>query len=138
MSGLPSPGTLTVHAPDGIGEVSPGDDLAAILLGAFAPGSGLELRDGDILVVTTNSPSLDGSFGISDVGRGLTAIGQRDQERGDLLVGDGDRRGDAPCRGRTPLRPVADRHERRVRGAVHRGRVHRLRGRRAEHLERRR
>jgi coenzyme F420-0:L-glutamate ligase/coenzyme F420-1:gamma-L-glutamate ligase len=38
---------ITVHAPDGVGEVRPGDDLAALLLPL------VELADGDIVVVTS-------------------------------------------------------------------------------------
>ena len=40
--------SISVFAIDGIGEVAPGDDVAALIL-----GSGVELRDGDILVVTS-------------------------------------------------------------------------------------
>ncbi|ALJ21836.1 coenzyme F420-0:L-glutamate ligase [Microbacterium sp. No. 7] len=39
---------LTVFAPTGIGEVRPGDDLAALIL-----ATGVALEDGDILVVTS-------------------------------------------------------------------------------------
>jgi coenzyme F420-0:L-glutamate ligase/coenzyme F420-1:gamma-L-glutamate ligase len=39
--------TLTVHAPDGVPEVRPGDDLAALVLAAFSP------MDGDIVLVTS-------------------------------------------------------------------------------------
>jgi coenzyme F420-0:L-glutamate ligase/coenzyme F420-1:gamma-L-glutamate ligase len=38
---------LQLHAPDGIGEVAPGADLAALVTAA------LELRDGDVVVVTS-------------------------------------------------------------------------------------
>ena len=44
--------TLTVHAPDGVGEVRRGDDLAALLLAALA-GSGLSLADGDVVALTS-------------------------------------------------------------------------------------
>ena len=43
--------TLTVHAPDGIPEVRPGDDLAALLLTALRPG--WTLADGDVVAVTS-------------------------------------------------------------------------------------
>ncbi|SDK77834.1 coenzyme F420-0:L-glutamate ligase / coenzyme F420-1:gamma-L-glutamate ligase [Cryobacterium psychrotolerans] len=46
--GVPS-GALTVFAPEGIGEIEAGDDLAAIILGA----AGALLRGGDILAVTS-------------------------------------------------------------------------------------
>lgn len=39
---------ITVFALDGIPEVQPGDDLAELIL-----GTGVELQDGDILVVTS-------------------------------------------------------------------------------------
>lgn len=39
--------TVSVTAPDGLPEVAPGDDLAALLAGALA------LRDGDVVVVTS-------------------------------------------------------------------------------------
>ena len=39
--------TLTVHAPDGVPEVRPGDDLAALVRAA------LDLEDGDVLLVTS-------------------------------------------------------------------------------------
>lgn len=42
---------LTVLAVDGIGEVEPGDDVAS-LLGAALERSGIELVDGDVVVVT--------------------------------------------------------------------------------------
>jgi coenzyme F420-0:L-glutamate ligase/coenzyme F420-1:gamma-L-glutamate ligase len=44
--------SYTVHALAGIPEIGPGDDVAA-LIGAAATGSGLGLRDGDILCVTS-------------------------------------------------------------------------------------
>lgn len=43
---------LTAFAPDGIGEVRRGDDLAALLLDALA-GAGEALHDGDVVVVTS-------------------------------------------------------------------------------------
>lgn len=43
--------TLTVIPVTGIGEIAPGDDLAAIVLDA-ATGSGITLIDGDVVVVT--------------------------------------------------------------------------------------
>jgi len=46
--GVPA-GALTVFAPDGIGEIAAGDDLAAIILAA----TGAFLVDGDILAVTS-------------------------------------------------------------------------------------
>lgn len=45
-------GRLEVHAPDGVPEVVAGDDLAALVLDALA-GEGLDLRDGDVVVVTS-------------------------------------------------------------------------------------
>jgi coenzyme F420-0:L-glutamate ligase/coenzyme F420-1:gamma-L-glutamate ligase len=47
----PAPG-VAVYGIPGIPEVSPGDDLSALILNAAA-ASGLEVRDGDILVVTS-------------------------------------------------------------------------------------
>lgn len=44
--------SYTVHAVAGIPEIGPGDDVAA-LIGAAVTGSGLGLRDGDILCVTS-------------------------------------------------------------------------------------
>jgi coenzyme F420-0:L-glutamate ligase / coenzyme F420-1:gamma-L-glutamate ligase len=46
------PGTLVVVPVPGIGEVHPGDDLAQILADAFAETEGLDLADGDVVVVT--------------------------------------------------------------------------------------
>lgn len=43
---------LEVLAPDGVPEVAPGDDLAALLLRALE-AAGLELADGDVVVVTS-------------------------------------------------------------------------------------
>lgn len=43
-------GSLSVLAPDGVPEVSSGDDLAAVLLDALAPD---RIADGDVLVVTS-------------------------------------------------------------------------------------
>lgn len=40
-------GTITLHAPDGVPEVRPGDDLATLLLDA------VEVLDGDVVVVTS-------------------------------------------------------------------------------------
>ncbi|NUR26223.1 MAG: coenzyme F420-0:L-glutamate ligase [Catenulispora sp.] len=45
-------GSYTVHPIAGIPEVRPGDDVAALIGGALA-GSGVGLRDGDILCVTS-------------------------------------------------------------------------------------
>ena len=50
-AGLPF--LITIFAPDGIGEVEPGTDLAGILLGAIDSSPEGPLRDGDILVVTS-------------------------------------------------------------------------------------
>jgi coenzyme F420-0:L-glutamate ligase/coenzyme F420-1:gamma-L-glutamate ligase len=47
----PAPG-LAVYGIPGIPEISPGDDLSALILDAAA-AAGLEVRDGDILVVTS-------------------------------------------------------------------------------------
>ena len=41
---------ITVHAPDGVGEVRRGDDLADLLLTAL-PGT--DLADGDVVCVTS-------------------------------------------------------------------------------------
>ncbi|MGH8911422.1 MAG: coenzyme F420-0:L-glutamate ligase, partial [Acidimicrobiia bacterium] len=41
--------TLVIEPLDGIGEISPGDDLAGILVDALSPTM---LRDDDVLVVT--------------------------------------------------------------------------------------
>ncbi|MFC7500966.1 coenzyme F420-0:L-glutamate ligase, partial [Nocardioides sp. GCM10030258] len=43
-------GPLTVVAPDGVPEITAGDDLGAIVLAAFGTDG---LADGDILVVTS-------------------------------------------------------------------------------------
>lgn len=51
------PGALQVVAPDGIGEVRPGDDLVALVVAATArvrwPDGGTGLADGDVVVVTS-------------------------------------------------------------------------------------
>lgn len=44
---------ITLHAPDGIGEITPGTDLAAVIADACTGGDLGGLRDGDILVVTS-------------------------------------------------------------------------------------
>ena len=44
---------ITIFAPAGIGEVSPGTDLAPVLLAAIDADPAGPLRDGDILVVTS-------------------------------------------------------------------------------------
>jgi coenzyme F420-0:L-glutamate ligase/coenzyme F420-1:gamma-L-glutamate ligase len=51
---MSAPSSLTVFALPGIGEVTPGDDLAAIIVAALAPArpDGPSLVDGDVLVVT--------------------------------------------------------------------------------------
>ena len=41
---------ITVRAPDGVGEVRRGDDLADLLLAAL---SGADLADGDVVCVTS-------------------------------------------------------------------------------------
>ncbi|WP_051217993.1 coenzyme F420-0:L-glutamate ligase [Nocardioides insulae] len=46
------PGRITLLAPDGVGEVTEGDDLVGLLLDALA-GTGERVRDGDIVVVTS-------------------------------------------------------------------------------------
>jgi coenzyme F420-0:L-glutamate ligase/coenzyme F420-1:gamma-L-glutamate ligase len=43
---------ITVWAPDGVGEVAPGDDLVELLLAALA-GADRQLRDGDVVAVTS-------------------------------------------------------------------------------------
>jgi coenzyme F420-0:L-glutamate ligase / coenzyme F420-1:gamma-L-glutamate ligase len=43
---------ITIEAPAGFGEVRPGDDLAAVIIAALA-GNDHDLRDGDVLVVTS-------------------------------------------------------------------------------------
>ena len=45
-------GRLEVLAPDGVGEVSEGSDLAALLVAALT-GAGTDLRDGDVVLVTS-------------------------------------------------------------------------------------
>ncbi len=45
-------GEVTVLAPDGVGEVGVGDDLAGLLLDALG-GLGAELSDGDVVLVTS-------------------------------------------------------------------------------------
>ena len=52
--------TLVVTAPDGVPEIRPGDDLAALLLAALAAGQGSddsELGDGDVVLVTSKAVS---------------------------------------------------------------------------------
>lgn len=44
------PGSLSVLAPDGVPEITAGDDLATVLLAALAPE---QVADGDVLVVTS-------------------------------------------------------------------------------------
>jgi len=44
---------ITILAPAGIGEVSPGTDLAPVLLAAIDDDPAGPLRDGDIVVVTS-------------------------------------------------------------------------------------
>ena len=49
---------LRVVAPEGVGEVGPGDDLAALLVDALAhQGSGSDLADGDVVLVTSKAVS---------------------------------------------------------------------------------
>ena len=43
---------LNIFGIEGIGEIRPGDDLAAIIAAAAAAGDGTALADGDVLVVT--------------------------------------------------------------------------------------
>lgn len=43
---------LDIFGIEGIGEIRPGDDLAAIIAAAAAAGDGTDLVDGDVLVVT--------------------------------------------------------------------------------------
>lgn len=45
-------GRLEVLAPDGVGEVTEGSDLAALLVAALT-GAGTDLRDGDVVLVTS-------------------------------------------------------------------------------------
>lgn len=52
MSPSPAAGRLSVLAPDGVGEVVEGGDLATLLLAALS-GAGEQLRDGDVVVVTS-------------------------------------------------------------------------------------
>jgi len=47
---MPGAASLTLVALDGIGRISPGDDLGQLILAA-AGGAGLALRDGDVLAV---------------------------------------------------------------------------------------
>ena len=44
---------ITIFAPDGIGEVTPNTDLAAVLLDAVRADPAGPLADGDIVVVTS-------------------------------------------------------------------------------------
>jgi coenzyme F420-0:L-glutamate ligase/coenzyme F420-1:gamma-L-glutamate ligase len=44
---------IEIHAPAGIGEIRPGDDLAAIIAAAIEGDGRGPLRDGDVLVVTS-------------------------------------------------------------------------------------
>ncbi|MGH2356442.1 MAG: coenzyme F420-0:L-glutamate ligase, partial [Candidatus Limnocylindria bacterium] len=46
-----SDGRIELIALDGIGEVNPGDDIGALIVGACAP-SDVDLTDADVLVVT--------------------------------------------------------------------------------------
>ena len=43
---------ITIWAPDGVGEIRAGDDIASVLLAALA-GTGRLLHDGDVVVVTS-------------------------------------------------------------------------------------
>lgn len=61
-------GRLSVVAPDGIGEITAGDDLATVLLDAFE-GAGVTLVDGDVLVVTSK---------VVSKAEGRVAAGERD------------------------------------------------------------
>ena len=47
------PSMITIFAPDGIGEIAAGSDLAAIILEAIAADPLGPLLDGDIVVVTS-------------------------------------------------------------------------------------
>jgi coenzyme F420-0:L-glutamate ligase/coenzyme F420-1:gamma-L-glutamate ligase len=51
---MPQPEGMQIFAISGLGEVSPGTDLAALIAGAVAPAhpDGPELAPGDVVVVT--------------------------------------------------------------------------------------
>lgn len=53
MSALEDGAALEVWAPAGIGEVAPGTDLLALLLGTFTAPGARPLQDGDVVVVTS-------------------------------------------------------------------------------------
>ena len=66
-------GSLLVWAPDGVPEVAPGDDLAGLLL-AVLPAEGLELADGDVVIVTSKVVSkAEGRAVVMDRDEAVTA-----------------------------------------------------------------
>lgn len=78
-AGMPPSGTLTVFGLTGIGEIRPGDDLAAAV--AAASASGRPLADGDVLVVTSKI--------VSKVeGRLITVAGDREVARQAAIDGE--------------------------------------------------
>jgi coenzyme F420-0:L-glutamate ligase/coenzyme F420-1:gamma-L-glutamate ligase len=92
MSTSPS---LTVFAVGGIGEIAPGDDLAAAIVAALAPDrpDGPSLTDGDVLVVTQKIVSkAEGRLvEVSDDPADKVALVEREsvrvlRRRGELLI----------------------------------------------------
>ncbi len=96
MSDLPVGGLLVVPA-TGVGEVSPGDDLAALLADAWR-GAGVVPRDGDVVAVTSKVVS-------KAEGRVVDASGG-DEPREDAITAETDRV--VAVRGRTRI--VRTRH----------------------------
>ncbi|MCM3924899.1 coenzyme F420-0:L-glutamate ligase, partial [Frankia sp. AiPs1] len=76
----PPSGTLTVFGLTGIGEIRPGDDLAAVVTAAAA-AAGRPLADGDVLVVTSKIVS-------KAEGRLITVAGDREAARQAAIDGE--------------------------------------------------
>ncbi|KJE23782.1 coenzyme F420-0 gamma-glutamyl ligase [Frankia torreyi] len=79
-AGVPPSGTLTVFGLTGIGEIRPGDDLAAAVATAAA-ATGRPLADGDVLVVTSKIVS-------KAEGRLITVAGDREAARQSAIDGE--------------------------------------------------
>ncbi len=79
-AGVPPSGTLTVFGLTGIGEIRPGDDLAAAVAAAAA-ATGRPLADGDVLVVTSKIVS-------KAEGRLITVAGDREAARQSAIDGE--------------------------------------------------
>nr|WP_236705625.1 MULTISPECIES: coenzyme F420-0:L-glutamate ligase [Frankia] len=77
---MPPSGTLTVFGLTGIGEIRPGDDLAAAVATAAA-ATGRPLADGDVLVVTSKIVS-------KAEGRLITVAGDREAARQSAIDGE--------------------------------------------------